>query len=184
MNEVSEHFNLVSSYKGMSGIVDNIQKYKGYFDKGTSNGSLWIGASLKPLKKFEDNFQVVATDYDQYAIIYTCTHMTAMYNQDYISILTRQQPGVEEVSEELMSTIQCQFNRIFGDGEECPTDEELEQQQNQEQEAEQQQREKEQQEQEKFLATTNEAEEVPEDEDNLLTGEEEATVTEEGADDN
>ena len=75
----------------MAGIVDNIKKYRGYFDKGTSNGSLWIGATLKPLRKFEDNFQVVSTDYYNYAIVYTCTFQTAMFNQDAITVLVRQQ---------------------------------------------------------------------------------------------
>ena len=51
-----DHFQVVTSYKGMAGIVDNIKKYRGYFDKGISNGSLWVGATLKPLKRFEDNF--------------------------------------------------------------------------------------------------------------------------------
>lgn len=68
-----DHFSFRSSYKGMAGIVDNIAKYRGYFDKGTSNGSMWVGATLKPLKRFEDNFQVVSTDYFNYAIVYTCT---------------------------------------------------------------------------------------------------------------
>lgn len=51
-----DHFEARTSYKGMAGIVDNITKYRGYFDKGTSNGSLWVGATLKPMKRFEDNF--------------------------------------------------------------------------------------------------------------------------------
>ena len=57
----------------MAGIVDNVTKGRGYFDKGTSTGSLWTGATLKPLKKFEGNFQVVSTDYYNYAIVYLCT---------------------------------------------------------------------------------------------------------------
>lgn len=100
----------------MAGIVDNLKKYRGYFDKGTSNASLWVGASLKPLKKFEDNFQVVSTDYYNYAIVYECTFLTSMYNQDHISILVRQAPGVEEIPEEVMTTIRSEFDRIFGSG--------------------------------------------------------------------
>ena len=51
-----DHFMVRTSYKGMAGIVDHIKKYRGYFDKDTSNGSLWIGATLKPLRKFKDSF--------------------------------------------------------------------------------------------------------------------------------
>ena len=43
------------SYKAQQGIVDNIRKYRGYFDKGESNGSLWTGATLKPMKRFKNN---------------------------------------------------------------------------------------------------------------------------------
>lgn len=110
-----DHFQIRTSYKGMAGIVDNLSKFRGYFDKDSSNGSLWKGATLKPLKKFENNFQVVSTDYDQYAILYTCTHLTAMYDKDSITVLVRQAPGVEEPSEELMETIRSEFDRIFGD---------------------------------------------------------------------
>lgn len=99
----------------MAGVVDNIKKFKGYFDKGSSNGSLWVGATLKPLKKFEDNFQVVSTDYDQYAILYTCSAKTAMYNRDHITVMVRQSPAVEPVSPELMQTIRDEWERIFGE---------------------------------------------------------------------
>jgi len=88
---------------------------RGYFDKGTSKGSLWQGATLKPLKKFEDNFQVVSTDYDSYAILYSCSFQTVMYNKDAITIMVREAPGVEEPSEETMDTIRKEFDRIFGD---------------------------------------------------------------------
>jgi len=104
-----------TSYKGMAGIVDNIKKYRGYFDKGTSSGSLWVGASLRPLKRFEDNFQVVSTDYYNYAITYSCTFKTAMYNRDGIVIYVRQPPGFEPPSDEVMQTIRSEFDRIFGE---------------------------------------------------------------------
>ena len=113
----------------MAGIVDNLRKFRGYFDKETSNGSLWLGATLKPLKKFEDNFQVVSTDYDQYAILYTCTHLTSMYNKDSITVLVRQAPGIEEPSEELMETIRNEFDRIFGDQKANKQDKEAEEDQ-------------------------------------------------------
>jgi hypothetical protein len=84
-----DHLVAQTSYKGMEGVVDNLKKYRIYFDKGTSNGSLWVGATMMPLKKFKDNFQVVSTDYDQYAILYTCTYRTVMYNRDAITVLVR-----------------------------------------------------------------------------------------------
>ena len=73
---------MITSYKGRAGIADNTRKYKGFFNKGKSGGSVWVGATLNPLKKFLMNFQVVSTDYDTYAILYNCTYQTAMYNQD------------------------------------------------------------------------------------------------------
>jgi len=116
-----DHFDIETSYKGLAGITDNLQNYRGFFDKGTSNGALWVGqGSLKPLKKFENNFQVVSTDYDQYAILYTCTYKTSMYNKDSITVLTRQSPAVEEISPELMETIRSEWERIFGDPESQP----------------------------------------------------------------
>ena len=93
----AEPFVIQSSYKGDALVTDNHQEFKGYFDKGSSNGSLWIGATLKPLKKFVDNFQVVSTDYDNYAILYTCTFKTAMYDHDSITVLSRNSPSIEEI---------------------------------------------------------------------------------------
>lgn len=92
---------LTTSYKGHAGIVDNLKKYKGYFERGTSSGSLWIGATLKPLKKFEGNFQVVSTDYVNYAITYTCTYRTAMYDKDLIHVYVRNPPGIKQVTPQL-----------------------------------------------------------------------------------
>ena len=46
-----------NSYKGLAGITDLIRSYKGYFEKGKSTGTLWIGATItKPLKRQLDNF--------------------------------------------------------------------------------------------------------------------------------
>lgn len=117
----TDPFTIESSYKGNALVTDNLQSFKGYFDKGTSNGSLWIGATMKPLKKFEDNFQVVSTDYDNYAILYTCTFKTAMYDHDSITVLTRNSPSIEEIPEDVMDKIKSEFNRIFGGVE--PTEE-------------------------------------------------------------
>lgn len=117
-SETMDPFVMRTSYKGMAGIVDNLRKYKGYFDKGSSNGSLWVGATLRPLRKFQNNFQVVSTDYDSYAILYYCTYETAMYNKDLIIVLTRQSPAFEHLDPELITKIRSEFERIFGEEEE------------------------------------------------------------------
>jgi len=41
------------------------------------------------LPKFINNFNVVSTDYEKYAILYLCTYKTAMYNKDNIIIIVR-----------------------------------------------------------------------------------------------
>ena len=69
-NGGANRFLLKTSYKGLAGIVDNERKYKGLFMPGTSAGSLWTGATNKPLKRFNDNFKVLSTDYENYAILY------------------------------------------------------------------------------------------------------------------
>ena len=103
-----------TSYKGRANIVDNIRNYRGYFEENTSSGSLWIGSTLRPLSKFEDNFQVVSTDYHNYAILYSCTYRTAMYDKDLITILVRNPPGQEKVSDEIEQKVRDEFVRIFG----------------------------------------------------------------------
>ncbi len=54
----------------MAGITDLLESYRGFFEKGTNHGSLWLGNLLNPLPKFLDNFNVVSTDYEKYAILY------------------------------------------------------------------------------------------------------------------
>lgn len=76
----------------MARIVDHQQKMKGYLNKDSNLGSLWVGATLKPLKKFENNFMILATDYNTFAIVNTCTDKSVMYDQDEITILVRQNP--------------------------------------------------------------------------------------------
>ena len=113
-----ENFRLTRSYKGMAGIVDNVSKYMGYLDKGTSNGSIYTGVTLRPLKQFKDNFQILSTDYENYAIVYTCTFKSAMYNRDDFTVLVR---NLED-KPELLETIKEEFLRLFDD----QTDEEPE----------------------------------------------------------
>ena len=72
------------------------------------------------MKIFENNFQVVSTDYTSYAITYTCTHKTAMFDRDNISVLVRQPPGIEQPSQATMQKIRDEFSRIFGRGVEKP----------------------------------------------------------------
>ena len=65
-----QKFTMSMSYKGLLGIVDNERKYRGLFEGSSSRGSLWVGVTAKPLKKYMDNFKVVSTDYENYAILY------------------------------------------------------------------------------------------------------------------
>ena len=54
----------------MAMITDHNRIYKGLFHKGKSEGHFWQGISLKPIKWFHDNFHILSTDYENYAIIY------------------------------------------------------------------------------------------------------------------
>ena len=54
----------------MAMITDHNRIYKGLFHKGKSEGHFWQGTSLKPIKWFHDNFHILSTDYENYAIIY------------------------------------------------------------------------------------------------------------------
>lgn len=95
-----DDIDISSSYTGAGGYADNLQYYKAYFNKGTSSGSQWIGVTVNPMKMYEGNYQVVATDYDTYAITYQCTSQTVMYDRDDIIIYTRESPGYGRISEE------------------------------------------------------------------------------------
>lgn len=95
-------------------IADNLERFTGYFDRGTSNGSLYRGTMLKPMKKFKDNFQVVSTDYDTYAIIYTCTARTAMYDKEVITVLSRISPALGLLPEDFENKVRSEFERVFG----------------------------------------------------------------------
>jgi hypothetical protein len=111
MTDDQENFRLTRSFKGLAGIVDNITKYMGYLDRGTSNGSIYTGVTLRPMKFFKDNFQILATDYENYAIVYTCTFKTAMYNRDDFTVLVR---NLED-KPEILETIKEEFLKIFED---------------------------------------------------------------------
>lgn len=65
-----DQFILKKSYKGPKGILDHVEKERGYFDKDTSNGSLWGGSAMKPLQRYHFYYQVLSTDYENYAIVY------------------------------------------------------------------------------------------------------------------
>lgn len=51
-------------------IVDNVRTYYGRFIKGMSRGSLWVGPVIEPLKMMNNNFWILSTDYETYAIVY------------------------------------------------------------------------------------------------------------------
>lgn len=95
-------------------IADNTKHYRGYFDKGTSTGSMWVGSVLKPLKKYQGNFQVVSTDYDTYAIVYTCTPQTAMFDKEVIMVLARISPAIGDLPVDFEDKVRGEFDRIFG----------------------------------------------------------------------
>lgn len=57
---------------------------------------------------------MVSTDYDQYAILYSCSSKTTMYNRDHVTVLVRNSPAVVPVSDELLKMIRDEWERIFG----------------------------------------------------------------------
>lgn len=97
----------------MAGLVDNVAKFMGYLDKTTSNGSLYTGVTLRPMKFFKDNFQILSIDYENYAIVYTCTYKTAMYNRDDFTILVR---NLEDAPQ-ILETVKEEFQKLFQNGE-------------------------------------------------------------------
>lgn len=80
---------------------------RGYLNKDSNLGSIWVGITLLPMQKFKDNFMILSTDYDTYAIITTCTPKTVMYDQDEITILVRDKP--ENVGKELEEKVREEF---------------------------------------------------------------------------
>lgn len=121
LSSTQDNFRLIKSYKGLAGIVDNISRFMGYLDKGTNNGALYNGVTLTPMKLFKDNFQILSTDYENYAIVYTCTYKTTMYNRDDITILVRDLADMPE----LLETIQQEFDKIFGGQEQLDEEPEM-----------------------------------------------------------
>jgi hypothetical protein len=105
------------SYKGLAMVVDNVRQYNGRFPKGLSRGSLWVGPVLEPLKIMDNNFWVLSTDYETYAITYSCTSQTVMWNQDHVTIYTKESPGFGIIDRATEEIIRSEFNRIFGTNE-------------------------------------------------------------------
>ena len=106
----------MTSYKGLAKISDNERRLRGLMQNGIGVGSTWIGAiSVKPLKKFRNNFVVVSTDYDNYLMLYQCTYRTVMYNRDIITILVRD-PDLSKLKPGTLEKIKSEFERIFGEG--------------------------------------------------------------------
>lgn len=68
---------------------------------------------LTPLRKYRDNFRVLSTDYENYAILYQCTPRTALYNKDIITILVRD-PDLSRLQSGTEDTIRREFQRLFG----------------------------------------------------------------------
>ena len=76
-------------------------------NKDSNQGSIWVGITLLPMQKFKDNFMILSSDYDTYAILTTCTPKTVMYDQDEITILVRQKP--QFVGKELEEKVREEF---------------------------------------------------------------------------
>lgn len=73
-------FTMRSSSKGMAQITENERRYRGLMTRNSSRGAVWVGTTLRPIAKHNDNYIVLATDYENYAITYQCTHNSIMYN--------------------------------------------------------------------------------------------------------
>lgn len=99
--------------------MSSINKYslRGYFDESISNGSVWSGKSIFTKRRFKDNFQVVSTDFDTYAILYTCTNKKN-YDKEVITVVSRISPALGELPEGFEDKVRSEFERLFsGDSE-------------------------------------------------------------------
>ena len=114
MTKNAERFTLKTSYLGLAKLVDNERKYRGLFNKDSPQGSLWIGVTQNPMKKYLNNYQVLSTDYENYAIVYQCTFKTVMYNKDIVTILMRD-PDFSKLQSDTLDTIKSEFVRLFGE---------------------------------------------------------------------
>lgn len=105
---------MISSFKGKAGIADQVREFKGFFNKDLNTGTVWIGETINPMKRFLMNFAVVSTDYTNYAILYKCTYQHAIDDKDIIVILTRESPGFGNITKKTEETIRSEFSRLFG----------------------------------------------------------------------
>ena len=112
--ETRDQFEMISSFKGKAGITDFVKEFKGFFNKGLNTGTVWIGETLNPLKRYLMNFAVVSTDYTNYAILYKCTYQHATDDKDMILVLTRESPGFGNITKQTEETIRSEFDRLFG----------------------------------------------------------------------
>lgn len=64
-----------------------------------------------------DNFMVLSTDYENYAIIYQCLSKSVMYNRDIITILVRD-PDMSKLQSGTEEKIRQEFDRLFGNSNE------------------------------------------------------------------
>lgn len=84
-------------------------------NKEGSRGSVWGGPTLKPMAKQKDNYIVLATDYENYAITYQCTEKSVMYNQDIITVLFRD-PNLKMLQSGTLEKVKEDFYRLVGHG--------------------------------------------------------------------
>ena len=90
------------------------------FSYGKSTGSVWGGVTHFPLRLQLNNFQVLSTDYENYAIVYECMEKSVLYNRDIIFILLRD-PELDKLQSGTLDHILDEFKRFFsGPQEEQP----------------------------------------------------------------
>lgn len=116
-------FCMRTSSKGMAQVADNERRYRGLMNLTTSRASVWIGTTLKPISKHKDNYIVLATDYENYAITYQCTHNSVLYNKDIVTVLLRD-PDLSLLQTGTMQKVKDEFDRLLGNGIDIPAEEE------------------------------------------------------------
>lgn len=111
----AERFKLKTSYLGLVGIVNNERQFNGLFSYGKSTGALWTGVTHYPLRAHLNNFQVLSTDYENYAIVYECMEKSILFNRDIIHVLVRD-PDLSKLESGTEERVLEEFGRLFGEG--------------------------------------------------------------------
>ena len=79
--------------------------YQGWFETGTSKGTVWSGIIAHPIDTFDGNYRVAYTDYEKFAIVYSCMENfnpnLGLTDKENITILSRK-PEVSEDDEKFL----------------------------------------------------------------------------------